>query len=263
MGRQRIIIATVLAIGMAFTAVGCAGRARADIVTARAALDAGNYQEAYDVSSRVLNRSGGTARHEAAYLAGLSAYRLKRFSEAEELLTMAASTNTSQLRGKSMAMLGLVYIDGGRLDVAARTLSKAAEFLTGQDRANAYFYAAVASQRLNRPAEARTLMMLAARYNVENDMGDRITQALRTTGYTIQIGIFADAAQARAAGERLLGRSQSLGIGYPRVEHRKRADGQVIHLLQIGRFSTFNAAAAKRHELGINDAVIVVLHDAR
>jgi hypothetical protein len=156
-------------------------------------------------------------------------------------------------------MLGLVYADQGRFDLSSRTLSKAAEFVTGQDRAKAYFYAAISAQKLNRAAASRTLLVLASRYNLDPQMSRSISEKLSNTGYTIQMGVYANADAARSAGEQLLFKSQGLHIGYPRVEHRQRENGVTIHLLQIGRFSTFNAAAAKRHELGINDAVVVVL----
>ncbi len=240
-------------------AAGCQAPPRESLSAARTAFDAGDYERAYVYSSRVMQAGLLGPRHEAAYMAGISAYRMNNLSEAQRLLDIAVKSTDRSIKGKSLAMLGLIHADRRQYAGASQKLTLAAKHLTGQDRANAYFYAAQAEQKLNRPANARTLLALAQRDNNNPALAHQINQQMGATGYTIQIGAFNDAEAARAAGEQVLIKSQRLRIGYPRVEHVQQDDGSTIHLLQIGRFSTFESAATQRLELGVNDAVIVPL----
>ena len=226
---------------------------------ARQAYQIGRYAVAY--RNALLAMPSGTPRlqQEAAYMAGLAASQLNDHQNTERYLSIAAKSQDPTLAGDSMTVLGLSYATRGLYRQAARTFLNAAPRLRDQDRANAYFHAAKAQQKLGQWASARTHLSLSLSSSQNNAFRKRILQELNTTGFTLQIGAFADKTNARRAAENLLATINRLHLGAPRLVPAKDAQGQPVYLIQIGQFSSYTSALAAGHTLKPTSTIIVPL----
>ncbi|MEX0653501.1 MAG: SPOR domain-containing protein [Phycisphaeraceae bacterium] len=217
------------------------------------------YRQAYEAASAVAQRRGAGDRDAAAYVAGLSAMRLGRTGEAERHLRQAALSRDERLQADALANLGLLQYRLGRYDAAARDLSRAAEMLGGEDKAQAHYYAGVARQRLGRWPQARTSLLLARHATRDEGLRQRINDQLAVTGYTVQVGAFAERDNARRAAEAIAGRAGELRFGGPRLVSARAAEGESLTLVHVGTFSSFQAAHDARVRLRATRAIIVPL----
>ena len=236
----------------------CQATPQVRVAEARSAFDAGDFERAYQRAAPVARSRDDALGLEAAYVAGMSAYRLRRLGSAAQYLRMAVGGEEAAA-GNAMAMLGLVYIDQGRYDRASRLLLAAAERVRGQNRANAYFYAAAAEHQLERWANARAYLTLARSISTDEAFRQRAAEQLRQTGWTIQLGRFDDAAAARAAADRLAANPHLADVSTPTVATIVKVDGRPEYVVRCGEFSAFATAAAKRRLIGVDEAVITVV----
>lgn len=226
---------------------------------ARTAYQSGQFAQAYEISRAVARRNDAPDRYDAAYLAGLSAQRLGDMSNAVRYLRLATGSEDRGLRGQALATLGLAYARQSKHAAAADALLKAAKLVTGQDRAQAYFHAGIAEQKLGRWAQARTSLTLARGASNDPTFQRLVTEQLDVTGYTLQTGAFENAGNARKHAENLAKVSVGLNLGSPRVVPATDPQGRRLNLVQVGQFATFANAASARRSLGRSDAVIVPL----
>lgn len=225
---------------------------------ARAAYQQGNYPAAYEQSVQLTAGSGRVAE-EAAYVAGMSAYHMNNFSAAEPYLLRASKSTDRSLSGDAFSTLGLMYSRQERYDRASEALTGAAERVAGEDRANAYFYAAVAQQKLGWWPQARATLMLARASSKNAEFLRRVDEYLATTGFTLQLGAFADLARAQQHAKQFAPRTQSLRLGDPRVVQGVDESGNTIYRVHVGRFTSYASAAGIRSQLGTGDCIIVPL----
>ncbi|MEO1236415.1 MAG: SPOR domain-containing protein [Planctomycetota bacterium] len=251
--RLALCMWTVLA---ALSVTGCRSSGPPpSLADANAAYDRGDYQQAYTTASVIARGEPTQDREAAAYVAGLSARELGRPDRAIRFLTQAADGFDPALAADAGVMLGLTYSEQERYAAATDALLDAAPRLTGEDRAKAYFYAAVAQQKLGRWAPARDHLTLARTATADPALRQQIEEQLAVNGYTLQVGSFADAANARAAADQLAPQAQAVGVGRPRLIPNHARPGQT--LVHVGRFTTYNSAASYRGELGIPGAFVV------
>lgn len=232
---------------------------QAQLAAAQNALNSRDYTSAYDRATHVHSIARGTIRFEAAYVAGVSAQKLGNASAAESYLREASRVSDTQLAGDANASLGLLYSEQGRYDQAANALMRAAPGLTGEDKANAYFYAAVAQQKIGQWPQARTNLVLARATTQDPGLRTQIESQLAVTGYTIQVGAFRDPSNARSAADRLADKATNRQIGLPRLVSSTDSAGRPVTLVHVGRYSTFSAANRARQTLGDLQAIIVPL----
>ena len=253
------VTCSVLFVMLAVCAAGCQTSPQAEMATARTAFDGGDFDRAYRSASHVAGRRDDAIGVEAAYIAGVSAYRLDRLDSAERYLRMASHGAQGRATGSALAMLGVIYVSQGSYDQASRALLSAAEQLDGQDRANAYYYAARAAKKLHRRAEARNYLTLARSTSADPGFRRAVAAELSNTGWTIQIGVYADKASALAAADELVDNPRIGRIGIPRVVGVADDDGKGKYVTLVGEFSTHVIATEKRRELGIGNAIVVAM----
>jgi tetratricopeptide (TPR) repeat protein len=257
--------AALLALALAWSVGGCANtvqtvqefRTVPTVEAAQAAYDRGDSAQAYDTASR-LAQAGGRRSDEAAYLAGMAAQRMGSLNNAARHFQIAARSTNQALSADALASLGLIYDRQGRYQLAAQTLLSAAEKLHGQDRAQAYFHAAVAQQRIGQWPAARTSLALAQSHSRDEAFRQQVQQQLDVTGYTIQLGAFADAGNAAVAAQRVAAQAAELGIGDPVLVPAQR-NGQSLTLVQVGRFHSFYTAEVFRTRLVGQEAIVAPL----
>ncbi len=230
------------------------------IAEANQAYEAGQYEVALN-RARSAYTIVGNDTDQAAYIAGMSAYQLKKFEVAQRFLAEAGESRDPKIAGPALAQLGVIYADRGQYELASRALVRSADFLDGSEKANAYYYAAQAERQLHRWWTTRTYLTLAQRYADDDAFRQSIAQELGATGWTIQVAEFASEEDARTFAQELAFTARPLEIGLPRLVRATGLQGQTVYQVQIGQFSVYASAAEKRRQLGINDAAVVSIQE--
>lgn len=244
----------LLAVALA-TLVGCAAPvSRMDPVNA--AYARGDYAGARQQAVAIARSATGIQRDQAAYVAGLSSYRLGDLKEARNWLTQASRSTDRKLAGDALAMLGVVYSELHEFGPAASALEQATRLLTGQDRANAHFYAGAAQQKLGHWTQARAHFDEALRHSSDADFRARVSRQMAITGFTIQLGAFSNTANAQRAAQQYSRNAASLGLAPPRVV--RSSDDPGVSLVHLGAFRNYATAAAVRAQLGAQVEAVVV-----
>jgi tetratricopeptide (TPR) repeat protein len=249
-----------LLAGLGLALVGCSvDRGPSPTEQAQAQFQQGDYMRAQVTASRAATTAGGHERDLAHYLAGISAYRMQNLDTAERYLRVAAHSGDESMAADARSTLGLIYSRQGRYSDAADALLRSANLQAGEDRAQAFFYAGVAQQKLGRWPQARTSLLLAKKSTRDAGLVSRINQQLAVTGYTIQVGAFVSRANADKLASSYVGRAAAGKLGSVFVTPGVGSDGRAFNLVQVGRFTTFGSASAARGVLGDSNAVIVPL----
>jgi len=255
----RLLQLTLLMGLLAGGVPGCAGDGGGDsLVEARAAVDRGDYASAQRQAAAAARQSGGT-NGRALYLAGLAARQRGRLDEAGRFLTRAIERSEGQLAGDARAELGMVYSQQGRYARAARVLEQGSRDLVGSDRARALFFAGIARQKLGQWRQARRLLRFARSAARDATMRERIDRQLEVSGYTIQVGAFQERANAREAVGTWRSRADRAGLTGPRLARSQGERGEVLTLVQLGRFDTVAEASRAKSRLEADEAIVVPL----
>jgi len=221
--------------------------------------DRGQYAQTLAAAARMARTAQGANQHEAAYLAGLSAYRMQNGTSAERYLRVAKKSPDPAIAGDALALLGLVHNERGRYELASQAFLAAANYLEGEDQAQAYFYAAAAQQKMGHRTAARGTMARAESLTSDPGLRDRITQEKTAAGWTIQTGAFSVESHARREAARLNRRSTGKPWGQARMVPATNGSGHRLLLVQIGRFSSYGRAQMARDRLGLSGARLVPL----
>lgn len=249
----------LLAVTLTFTQ-GCETSTSVNSLTdIRSAYDAQNYNKAYHLGARMSAYEQGPAAQQAAYMAGMSAYKLGRSTEAIQQLSSAAQSSDKGMAGDALATMGLLYARQNNHTRAAQAFLAAAGRLQEQGRANAYFFAAVSEQKIGHWALARTHLSLARNDSRDTNFKQQVDDQLAVTGYSLQVGAFADDDNANAAAAKWSKRVGDLHIGWPRLVRQTTSDGKTVTTVQIGQFSSYTTALMARKEIGDSEAIVVPL----
>lgn len=239
------------------TAIDQAPTATIEEVTV--AYSQGDYQTAYDLGKPIAWDRYRDDRYEAAYLAGLSAQTLGQLRNADKMLNKAIASPDPSLATDSADALGLVYSQQGRYAEAQRVLLWAAERLEGERKARAYFYAGIAQQKLGQWSQARTTLVLARGLTRDAAFKAQIDQQVNVTGWTLQLGAFTDRASARSLAESIAAKSRDMKLGLPRLVNGTTPEGDVVTLVHVGQFTSYQSATRYRDALGTPGVIIRAL----
>jgi tetratricopeptide (TPR) repeat protein len=232
------------------------GSGRGRLAVAYEAYARGDYRQTYQVSRSLADGSGPVAlREEATYMAGVSAARLGQMRTAETYLRRAATSRNQAIAADALAELGLLYAAAGRYTEAAAAFERAAPRLTGEAKAQAYFHAAAAQQKLSRHSQARTNFTLARNHSRNPAFRARVDDELATTGFTLQIGFFTAADNARRAAQQIAP-TMTRQLGPARIVPATDAQGRPGFLVQMGQFSSYASAMATRQSLASNALIV-------
>ncbi len=243
-----VVFATAAALA------GCGGAGTP--ATLRTAADdylAGRYESALKAANQLEARSRGVDRDQAAYVAGISAYRLDDPDRARPELTTAARSSNRELAARSVATLGLIDLDQGRPLDAARRLASAASAgaLGGDDAVQAAYCAARAYQAAGDETSA-THWFRVAEGRVE-------APAAGSAVFTIQVGAFRHRRHAERAAADATDLAQPLGLTPVSIVPRGDGLGRTLYYVHFGRFATRGEAADTRARLGRQQYIIAPL----
>jgi tetratricopeptide (TPR) repeat protein len=247
------------------TAAGCAANPKAALDQAVADFNAHRYTEAHQKAKAISDRPTSPNRHEAAYIAGMSAYQLGQIDEAERQLQVAMSADNAETAARSKAVLGQIRLDQRRWRDAATLLAQAADSLTGEDKLKAAANASLAYQNLGDLETARTWRAMAlGRVPQQSSPSSVALPSVvapapgGSAGFTLQVGAFQEKKRAESAAKEALRVVQREGWGQVRIVPRRDERGRSTYLVQIGSFTTREAAAAARARIGRLDYIVAV-----
>lgn len=228
--------------------------------------EAGRYEEAYKRATQVAERGSGKAKEEAALYAGLSAQRLGDTANAEKYLTPLTRSADRSIAGRASAALGLLEMDNGNHRGAVTLFNAASNDLTGDDAARAAFYEGQCWETLGDTGKAEDAYTRASGMANNQRLRDDIDARLAdlsgggmggatvagggSGGYSIQLGLFSNRANADRLAQSSAGTAQSLGLGAPRVAAKRDAQGRQMWAVFVGRFQTLEEASRLRKNFG-------------
>ncbi len=254
--RRAVTLTALIAVCVGLAACASSPRASGRMAEVYAAYERADYAAAYRTAHSLADGPPAGTRDEAAYMAGLSAARLGRLQSAEQYLRRAARSGDRAMAADALAELGLLYAAAGRYQQAADAFEQAAPQLVGEARANAYFHAGAARQKLGHTSQARSNFTLARNHSGDNTLKQRVNDELATTGFTLQIGFFTDAANAQRAAQQVSARAVASRLGPPRLVPATDAQGRSGYLVQVGQFSSYASALSARNTLGAASFIV-------
>ena len=208
--------------------------------------ESGRYETAGGGAEEVMQSASSPQREDAAYLAGLSAYRLGRIDEAERRLMNAAGSNRPETAGKARAMMGIIRLDQNRPGEAVDLFEAAARMLVGSDAMQATEHAQMARRRAGAPESPDVCRYASA-----------AGETLAVVGqFALQVGAFRDAEGADRAARTAQTIANRAGLGAVRVVPGADERGGTLYLVQFGQFASRAAAAAVRSEIGTLEYIV-------
>lgn len=258
-GRQLLMLVASTALLLGGLA-GCeTPKTTHSLTEIRSAYVARDYAKAYRLGTSNASQNDGAGARQAAYMAGMSAYKLGRNNEAIQSLTQAARSSDKSMAGDSQATIGLIYASQNNHRPAAKHFLLAANLLTDQPKANAYFYAAVSQQKIGRWSDARAHLSLARNASDDQTFKSQVDDQFAVTGYSLQVGAYSDVANAQKAAENWARKIQEFRIGQPRLVPQTTADGTAVTAVQFGQFSSYATALMARQDLADKTIIVVPL----
>jgi len=259
---------------------GCAGNGDA-LNQSLSAYNAGKYDESYS-SAQTAAQSARTTKDsdEAAYLAGMSAYRLNKPAEAAKLLENPARSSDAWIAGQAGITLGTALAKTGRRSEAARAFARAATHLDGEEADKAHLAAANAFQAVGDTTNANEQFRLAkvpvptsvstasAPIPAPGPTPPKVAGPRPGTvaappvpgqlagQFVLQAGAFRDVAKARRRAQELKTKAARAGLGEPTVVAKRGSDGATLHVVQLGSFADRRAADSAMTKLGASGVVV-------
>jgi len=227
-----------------------------------AAYDAGRYASARQQAETLALSADSRERRAAAYVAGLSAYRLGDLLSAESHLTVAARSTDTITSGNARATLGLVLMDQNRPREAAPLFAEASSQLGGDDARQAARHAAEAYSAMGDQRSAETWQATARRLGTSS--GSSASPGGSTTGpttesgvFALQVGAFQNAEHARRASTNASAIATRYRLGAVHIIPGNDERGDRLYFVQFGRFTTRQRAAEVRSRIGELEYIVV------
>ncbi|UCD75315.1 MAG: SPOR domain-containing protein [Phycisphaerales bacterium] len=210
--------------------------------------EAGRYETAGGRAGEAMRSATGPQREDAAYLAGLSSYRVGRVDEAERRFMIASASSRPETAGKAAAMLGIIRLDQNRPREAAALFEKAEGLLAGPEAIRAAEHARLARRLAGTPA-------VAGGFDYAADAPSTSPSGL----FALQVGAFRDAAGADRAAQSAQEIADRAGLGAVRIVASADERGGRLYLVQFGRFASRSAAAVVRNQIGRLEYIVAPL----
>lgn len=244
---------------------GCASSPRMTLDQAVADFNAQRYAQAHEKAKSLSDRPSAPNRHDAAYIAGMSAFQLGMIEEADRQLQIAINSSNAHTSAQAKAVLGQIRLDQRRSRDAAELLCDASNSLDGEDKLKAAANASLAYQQMGDVDSARAWRMKAQGQTPQPIHASSSSSTLPTVesapgsqGFTLQVGAFQEKKRAENAAKEALKLAQREGWGQVRIVPRRDSRGKATYLVQFGTFATRESAAAARARIGRLDYIVAV-----
>ena len=214
------------------------------------------YRIAHEQAATIAGESRGLRRDQAAYVAGLSAYKLGDLNQAQQQLTIAAQSPDRATAGKAKAVLGLVRVDQHRPREAASLLAEASGALTGEDSRQAAYQASLAYQRAGDEISAGAWQRIANAGKAGGQQVLAISSGAGPGRFSLQAGAFRQRRHADNAARNVAHVVQQHGLGGIRIVESRDNRGRILYLVQFGEFQTRSAASNARRLVGRLEVIV-------
>lgn len=238
---------------------GCASSEKGSTLNYRELYEAGRYREAFDAAVQTEGKASGTARTQAALVAGLSAQAINRNEDAEKWLTPLVDDSDPIIAGNALATLGLIAEEREQHQKAAGMLIKASEKLTGDDAGRAAIYAGDAYRAMSLRDRAREQYVRAQKLVTDSTLrtmvNDRLASVSGTAptksagNFTVQVGAYSTFQRAQAQADRIRPKAVSAGLDVPRVV-TTFSGSKKLYAVRVGRYQDRARAAAAAARMG-------------
>ncbi len=259
-------IGTTRRIGFLFLALaaalpaGCGARNGSRLAGAVGEYQQGRYASAAERAEAVRKGASSPVREQAAYLAGLCAFRLGDLDAAERDLRVAARSTVASVRGPARASLGLALLEAGRPSEAASELAAATGDLPEPDRRRAAAQAGRAyAQAGVRAAAERWLAGGPVGTGEPSWAPDGRTRDPGAGAFTIQVGAFLDRGHAERAAADASGMARRHGLAPAEIFPLPDGRGRTLYVVRLGRFSTRGEADLARSRLGSGHFIVAAV----
>lgn len=259
--------ALLLALVFGAPLAGCAssggGRAGSgpSIESITADYDAGRFQEAYNAAVTLSRRGDLATRDRASYLAGLSAYRMQQYLSVDRYLGPLTRSRDPAVAGRSSGTLGLADLERGNYRDAAAHFKNAADKLKGQEKAEAAYRAGLAYKEINLQSQARVQFIIARGASRDSAFLAKVERELRSSGYTLQLGVFAGRSNAESLVREFAGTRAAAELGPARIDAKRGDRGETLYYVHVGTFNSYSAAIRGRALID-QPAIVRSLEDA-
>lgn len=233
---------------------GCAGKGAGSALKLYEQGDyPGAYREAETIAAQAKDQE---ARDQAALVAGMSAYELRRYDDAERWLRPVSRSIDRAAAGRAFATLGLVGVRQDRYSTAALDLQAAGRRLTGDDAAQANYFAGECYTLTGDLERARAAYNAALRTAESPALRERVGQRLATSDFTLQLGAFSSKVNADRTLALAARRAAERKLPAPAITTAQDVAGRTIYLVRMGMFKTRAEAVSARTRLGMESAVV-------
>lgn len=251
-----LLAAACVCAPIVFGGAGCQSTRPKASEEALARYEARDYEAALRLARASYGRTAGAKQEEAALIAGMAAYELKRYDEAESWLRPVTRSTSRDFAGKASATLGLIAAAQGAYTTAALDLLAAGRRLEGDDAARALLMAGDCYRLVGRLDAANSAYTAGRGVATSASLKEVLAARLENSAYTVQFGAFANHSNALRALDAARLRARAQDLPAPEIVTSRDVTGQTLYLVQSGRYETKQDAAAARVRLG-SDLVVV------
>lgn len=240
----------------------------AQIDDALTAYEGGKYSESLSLAEQASKDATTTEdSDQAAYIAGMSAFRLGQYGDAITWLTSPARSSDRWMAGQAGVTLGSSYLKVGKRNDAARAFAKAAGSLDGDEAKKAHLAAANAYRELGDtrlaneeyrranvpvpPPATASAPVVAPAPTVPT-----ATTPERGGAFVLQAGAFKDKTKAQRRADEIRPKAAQAGLGAPTVVGKRHQDGSTLYVVQLGAFPDRRGADAALTKLGVSGVVV-------
>jgi cell division protein FtsN len=253
--------------------VGCAtGDTRAQLDRSVAAYDKDDFATARKEAEAAAESATTTKdADDAAYMAGMSAFRQGDYTDAVRWLTEASRASNEWTAGQAGVMLGNAQLKLSKPRDAAKSFASAAQKLSGDDARKARIAAANAYKEAGDSRAADEQFRLAnVPTTVVVDAGsgtppappagtrpDKGAASSASGPFVLQAGAFRDRSKAASRANELRVAAVRAGLGEPRIATKRGGDGGTLYVVQMGGFPDRRSADGAAAKLGQSGVVVI------
>lgn len=273
---MRRLLHSTLLLAATFIA-GCANNGADSLDRSLVAYEGGRYEESLQLAEEAKGAASTSQDSlQSSYLAGMSAFRLGRHSDAVRWLEEPARATDGEHRwmaGQANVTLGSSYLALGRKGDAARSFSRAGDLLSGEEAMKARLAAGNAYRELGDQRASDAQFRLAgvptsgptapsagtSTPTPASDGGAGAANgnpASQVGPFVLQAGAFKDRAKADRRAAEVRARAKEVGLGEPKVMAKRAADGSTMYVVQFGRFGDRRAAESALGRFGASGVVV-------
>jgi cell division septation protein DedD len=273
---------------------GCPGDSTAPtLASVTDRYESGQYQRALEEADAVAARGPSADRAQAELVAGMAAFQLDRFSDAEQRFLAAERSGNQTIRGRARVMLANIRLEQGRMGDAAALFDSGAADLTGADAEKARRYASLARDGQIGTGEPRMPVVqgstaarvgaiappaappaikpaLAPTTSVATQSRASAAQTASTPDtpdadaaargiFTVRAGAYTTEAAARRRAKALAADVRRAKCPEPHIAAVRTKDGDTLYAVRIGTFKSRADAEALLKRLARKDLAVGAL----